>query len=198
MRKIIVLLFITLDGVIQGPGSPTEDTSNNFTYGGWTYPYSDDVLNKTMREQMSNPSDLLLGRKTFDIFASYWPHHADRWPGINEAKKYVASKTLTKHEWSNTVFLKGDVPDEIRKLKQQDGLNLKVWGSGNLIQTLMKHDLIDEFWLKIYPITLGVGKRLFSEGTIPAAFTLYESKTSPSGVIIAYFKRAGEIKMGSF
>ena len=198
MRKIIVLLFITLDGVIQGPGSPTEDTSNNFTYGGWTYPYSDDVLNKTMREQMSNPSDLLLGRKTFDIFASYWPHHADRWPGINEAKKYVASKTLTKHEWSNTVFLKGDVPDEIRKLKQQDGLNLKVWGSGNLNQTLMKHDLIDEFWLKIYPITLGVGKRLFSEGTIPAAFTLYESKTSPSGVIIAYFKRAGEIKMGSF
>ncbi len=197
MRKIIVPCFITLDGVIQGPGSPTEDTSDNFTYGGWTAPYSDDVLGKTMREQMSKPFALLLGRKTFEIFASYWPHHADGWPGINEATKYVASNTLTKHEWSNSVFLKGDVPAEIRKLKQQDGPDLKVWGSGNLIQTLLKHDLIDELWLKIYPITLGMGKRLFAEGTIPAAFTLHESKTTPSGVIVASFKRAGEVKTGS-
>ncbi len=196
MRKIIVISFITLDGVLQGPGGSTEDTSGNFTYGGWIAPYSDDILSQTMREQMSNPPDLLLGRKTFEIFASYWPQHADAWPGINEATKYVASNTLTKHEWSNSVFLSGDVPGKLKKLKQQDGPHLKVWGSGNLIQTLLKHDLVDELWLKIYPITLGIGKRLFAEGTIPAAFTLYDSKTSPSGVIVAYFKRAGEVKTG--
>ncbi len=197
MRKVIVISFITLDGVLQGPGGPTEDTSGDFTYGGWIAPYADDILSKTMNEQMSNPSDLLLGRKTFEIFASYWPYHADGWPGINEATKYVASNTLTKTEWSNSVFLAGDVPDKIKKLKQQDGPDLKVWGSGNLVQTLLKHDLIDEFWLKIYPITLGMGKRLFAEGTIPAAFELYESRISPSGVIVAYFKRAGEVRTGS-
>ncbi len=196
MRKLIVISFITLDGVIQGPGGRTEDSSDHFTYGGWIAPYSDDILSQTMREQMSNPADLLLGRKTFEIFASYWPGHADGWPGINEATKYVASNTLTHHEWSNTVFLKGDVPNGIKKLKQQDGPDLKVWGSANLTQTLLRHDLVDELWLKIYPITLGMGKRLFAEGTIPAAFTLYESKTSPSGVIVAYFKRAGEVKTG--
>jgi dihydrofolate reductase len=198
MRKIIVISFITLDGVIQGPGSPTEDTSDNFTYGGWTAPYSDDILSNTMRKQMGNPSDLLLGRITYEIFASYWPYHEELWPGIKEATKYVASSTLTKLEWNNSVLLMGNVPDEIKKLKQQDGPDLKVWGSGNFVQTLLKHDLIDEFWLKIYPITLGMGKRLFAEGTIPAAFTLYESKTSPSGVIIASLTRAGKIKTGSF
>jgi dihydrofolate reductase len=198
MKKIIVLSFITLDGVMQGPGSPTEDTSGNFTYGGWTVPYADEITGKTMREQMSKPFDLLLGRKTFEIFASYWPHHEDGWPGINEATKYVASNTLTTHEWSNSVFLKGDVPDEIRKLKKQNGPDLKVYGSGNLIQTLLAHDLIDEFWLKIFPVTLGMGKRLFESGTIPAAYTLFESKSSPSGVMIASFKRAGEVKTGSF
>ena len=199
MRKIIVLNRITLDGVLQAPTRPVgeEDPSDNFPYGGWTVPYTDDVLSKSFREQMSKPFDLLLGRKTFDVFASYWPHHEDRWPGVNEATKYVASNTLTMHEWKNSVFLNGDVPDEIKKLKQQDGPDLKVYGSGNLIQTLMKHDLIDEFWLKIYPITLGMGKRLFAEGTIPAAFTLTELKTSPSGVILASFKRAGEVKTGS-
>ncbi len=198
MRKIIVLNRITLDGVLQAPTRPAqeEDASSNFRYGGWTVPYSDDVLSKSFREQMSKPFDLLLGRKTFDVFASYWPHHEDIWPGVNEANKYVASKTLTRHEWRNTIVLKGDVPDEIEKLKQQDGPDLKVYGSGNLIQTLMKHDLIDEFWLKIYPITLGMGERLFAEGTMPAAFTLQASKTSPSGVIIASFKRAGEVKTG--
>ncbi len=198
MRKIIVLSFITLDGVMQGPGGPTEDTSGDFSYGGWTVPYFDDFLGQTMGEQMSGSSDLLLGRKTFEIFASYWPHHEDEWPGINKATKYVASNTLTKHEWRNSVFLKGDVAAEIKKLKQQDGPELQVHGSGNLIQTLLAHDLVDEFWLKIFPLTLGRGKRLFDKGTIPASYTLLESKSSPSGVIIATLKRAGEVKTGSF
>jgi dihydrofolate reductase len=198
MRKIVVLSFITLDGVMQGPGGPTEDTSGNFTYGGWTVPYFDDFLGQTMAEQMSGPADLLLGRKTFEIFASYWPHHEDEWPGINNATKYVASNTLTKHEWRNSVFLRGDVVAEIKKLQQQDGPEIQVHGSGNLIQTLLAHDLVDEFWLKIFPVTLGTGKRLFDKGTIPASYTLVESKSSPSGVMIATFKRAGEVKTGSF
>ncbi len=196
MRKIIVINRITLDGVYQAPSGPTEDASDAFMYGGWAVPYSDDVLSKSFHEQMSKPFDLLLGRKTFDIFAPYWPHHEDGWPGVNEATKYVASTTLTKSEWSNSVFVKGDVPDKIKKLKQQDGADLKVYGSGNLIQTLLKHDLVDELWLKIYPITLGRGKRLFTEGIIPAAFTVHDAKISPSGVIVASFKRAGEVKTG--
>ena len=147
---------------------------------------------------MSGPFDLLLGRKTFEIFASYWPHHEDEWPGINKATKYVASNTLTKHEWSNSVFLKGNVVDEIKQLKQQDGPDLQVHGSGNLIQTLLAHDLVDELWLKIFPVTIGKGKRLFAEGTMPAAFKLQDSKTSPSGVIVASFTRAGQLKTGSF
>jgi len=198
MRKIIVLSFITLDGVMQGPGGPTEDTSGNFTYGGWTVPYFDDFLGETMAEQMSRPFDLLLGRKTFEIFASYWPHHPEEGAEINNATKYIASNTLTKHEWEKSLFLKGDVVEEIKKLKQQDGPELQVHGSSNLIQTLLKHDLVDEFWLKIFPVTLGTGKRLFDQGTIPAAYTLVESKPSPGGVIIATFKRAGEVETGSF
>jgi dihydrofolate reductase len=198
MRKIIVLSFITLDGVMQAPGGPTEDTSGDFKYGGWTVPYFDDFLGQVMSEQMGKPFDLLLGRKTFEIFASYWPHHEEEGAGINKATKYVVSNTLTKHEWNKTVFLKGNVADEIKELKQQDGPDLQVHGSGNLIQTLLEHDLVDEFWLKIFPVTLGKGKRLFDKGTLPAAFTLTESKTSPSGVIIASFKRAGEVKTGSF
>ncbi len=197
MRKIIIQNRITLDGVLQAPSAPTEDPSDNFPYGGWVVPYYDDVLSEIFREQMSKPFDLLLGRKTFDIFASYWPQHEEIWPGVNAATKYVPSNTLTRHEWRNTVIIKGDVPSEIKKLKQQDGPDLNVYGSGNLIQTLLKHDLIDELWLKIFPITLGRGKRLFVEGTIPAAFTVTESKTLPSGVIIATFKRAGEVKTGS-
>jgi dihydrofolate reductase len=183
---------------MQGPGGPTEDTSGNFTYGGWTVPYFDDFLGQVMGGQMSEPFDLLLGRKTFEIFASYWPHHEDEWPSINKVTKYVASNTLTKHEWSNSVFLKGNVADEIKNLKQQDGPDLQVHGSSNLIQTLLEHDLVDEFWLKIFPVTLGMGKRLFDKGTIPASYTLVESKSSPSGVIVATFKRAGEVKTGSF
>jgi dihydrofolate reductase len=198
MRKLVVVTFMTLDGVMQAPGGPEEDPSGGFKYGGWSVPYSDDLLGETMGRQMTPAADLLLGRKTYEIFAAYWPQHADMWPGINEATKYVASTTLTKADWSHTVIFKGDVPGEIKKLKHQEGPDLKVWGSGNFVQTLLKHDLVDELWLKIYPLILGKGKRLFSEGTIPAAYTLQESKTTPSGVIIAYFKRAGEVKTGSF
>ncbi len=198
MRKIIVLSFITLDGVMQAPGGPGEDDSGNFTYGGWTVPFFDEFLGNVMAEQMSRPFDLLLGRKTFEIFASYWPHHEDEGAGINKATKYVASNTLTTHDWHKSVFLQGNVVDEIKKLKQQDGPDLQVHGSSNFIQTLLAHDLVDEFWLKIFPVTLGMGKRLFDKGTIPAAYTLIEAKSSPSGVIIAAFKRAGEVKTGSF
>jgi len=198
MRKIIVLSFVTLDGVIQAPGGPTEDTSGNFVYGGWTVPYFDEFLGQVMTEQMSAPFDLLLGRKTFEVFASYWPEHLEEGPGINAATKYVASNTLSEHAWQKTVFLKGDVPAEIKKLKGQAGPDLQVHGSSNFIQTLLAYDLVDEFWLKIFPVTLGTGKRLFGQGTIPAAYTLVESKTIPNGVMIATFKRAGEVITGSF
>jgi dihydrofolate reductase len=198
MRKIIVLTFLSLDGVMQGPGGPTEDASGNFTLGGWTVPYFDDFLGNIMSEQMGHPFDLLLGRKTFEIFASYWPHHPEEGAEINRATRYVASNTLKGHEWQPTVFLSGDVAKQIRKLKEGDGPELQVHGSANLIQTLMKHDLVDEFWLKIFPVTLGTGKRLFAEGTIPAAYTLVDSKTSPSGAIVATLKRAGELQTGSF
>lgn len=198
MRKINVLTFVTLDGVMQAPGGPGEDDSGNFKYGGWTVPYFDDALGKIMVEQMGRPFDLLLGRKTFEIFASYWPQHEEEGAGINKATKYVASKTLTTHTWSKSVFLSGDVVKEIKKLKQQDGPELQVHGSANFIQTLLKHDLVDEFWLKIFPVTLGAGKRLFDKGTIPAAYELAESKSLPSGVLIANLKRAGEVKTGSF
>lgn len=198
MRKIIVLSFITLDGVMQAPGGPEEDTSGGFKYGGWIVPYFDEFSGKIMGEQMKQPFHLLLGRKTFDIFASYWPQHADQWPGINESTKYVVSTTRDTSDWENSVFIKGDIVEEIKKLKEQDGPDLQVHGSGNLIQTLLKHDVVDELWLKIFPITLGTGKRLFAEGTIPAAFKVSKSSVSPSGVIIANFERAGEVKTGSF
>lgn len=198
MRKIIVTEFVTLDGVVQAPGGPTEDSSGGFKYGGWTVPYFDDFSGKVMRDQMKQPFDLLLGRRTFEIFASYWPQHEDQWPGINDAVKYVFSNTMDEHEWKNSVFIKGEVVEEIKRLKKQDGPEIKTWGSGNLVQTLLKNDLVDELWLKIFPITLGLGKRLFADGTIPAAFKLTDSKVSPSGVIIANYERAGEVKTGSF
>lgn len=198
MRKLTVLSFITLDGVMQAPGGPEEDPSGNFTYGGWTVPYFDEFLGEVMTEQMSRPFDLLLGRKTFEVFASYWPQHEQEGPEINRATKYVASNTLTAHEWEKSVFLSGDVVDAIKQLKGQEGPDLQVHGSGELIQTLLEHDLVDEFWLKIFPVTLGTGKRLFGNGTIPAAYTLVDSKTSPSGVIIASLKRAGDVQTGSF
>ena len=198
MRKIIVLTFLTLDGIMQGPGGPAEDTSGNFIHGGWTVPYFDEFLGNVMTEQMDHPFDLLLGRKTFEIFASYWPHHEEDGAGINKATKYVASNTLTSHAWKKSVFLAGDVAAEIRKLKAKKGPELQVHGSATLIQTLLEHDLVDEFWLKIFPLTLGTGKRLFDKGTMPASFTLVDTKPSPSGVIVATFKRAGDIKTGSF
>ena len=194
MRKIIVLSFITLDGVMQAPGGPEEDTSGVFKYGGWSAPYFDDVVDKVMEKQMK-PADLLLGRKTFEIFASYWPEHADFWPGINDGTKYVLSKTMKKSEWKNSVFLTG--VDDIKKVKESEGADLQVHGSGELIQNLLKHDLVDELWLKFFPVTLGSGKRLFDEGTIPAAFTLTESSVTPSGVIIANYKRAGKVETGT-
>jgi dihydrofolate reductase len=198
MRKIIVLSFISLDGVMQAPGGPTEDTSGDFKFGGWTVPYFDEAAGKLMDEQMTKPFDLLLGRKTYDIFAGYWPQHVDAWPQADKAVKYVASHSLEKGSWEKTVILNGDVVEELKKLKASDGPDLQVHGSGNFIQTLLKHDLVDEMWLKIFPLTLGKGKKLFAEGTIPAAFTLIDSQTTPSGVIFTNYKRAGEVKTGSF
>jgi dihydrofolate reductase len=195
MRKIVVLSFISLDGVMQAPGGPEEDTSGGFEYGGWSFPYFDEFSGNVMAEQMKS-ADLLLGRKTFDIFAGYWPEHADDWPGINDVTKYVVSKNLNKADWKNSVILRG--LEDIKKLKNSEGSDLQVHGSGNMIQTLLQNDLVDELWLKIFPLTLGNGKKLFAEGTIPAAFELMESKVSPSGVIFANYKRAGDIKTGSF
>ncbi len=202
MRKIIVLSFVTLDGVMQAPGGPEEDPSGGFRYGGWIVPYFDEFLGKEMVRNISRPSELLLGRKTYEIFAAYWPNvKNDDNPvaaSFNPARKYVFSNTLTKPGWENSVVIGGDVVGEIRRLKEQDGPDLQVHGSGNLIQTLLKHDPVDELWLKIFPITLGPGKRLFADGTIPAAFALQECKTSPKGVIIASYQRAGEVTTGSF
>ncbi len=194
MRKIIVLSFITLDGVMQAPGGPEEDVSGGFKFGGWVTPYFDEFAGNIMGKQMK-PADLLLGRKTFDIFASYWPKHEDMWPGINDVTKYVMSSTVEKSDWKNSVFLK--TVEDVQNLKKSDGHDLQVHGSGNMVQTLLKHDLVDELWLKIFPITLGKGKRLFEEGTIPAAFALTESVVSPSGVIFANYKRAGDVKTGT-
>lgn len=195
MRKIVVLEFITLDGVIQAPGGPKEDTSGGFRYGGWTAPYFDDFSGKVMAKQMAGEYDLLLGRKTYDIFAGYWPKHTEEWPQVNKITKYAVSKTLKKPIWENTVVVKNN--KELQKLRNSNGPDLQVYGSGNLVQTLLKNDLVDELWLKIFPVTLGKGKHLFEDGTIPASFKLIESKTSPSGVIIASFKRAGKVKTGS-
>lgn len=195
MRKIIVLSFITLDGVMQAPGGPQEDVSGDFKYGGWSAPYADEVSGKAMQKQME-PADMLLGRKTFEIFAAYWPGHADHWPGVNDVTKYVLSNTLENSDWKNSVFLKN--LEDIKKLKNSAGSDIKVWGSSKLVQLLLKHDLVDELWLKIYPLTLGQGKKLFDGGTMPAAFTLTESLVTPTGVIFANYKRAGEIKTGSF
>ncbi len=204
MRKIIVLSFISLDGVMQAPGGPEEDTSGGFKYGGWVAPYfaqADEAAGELMAKQLKS-ADLLLGRKTFEIFASYWPKHADMWPGINEVTKYVMSNTMNKSGWKNSVFLKS--VEDIKKLKAQPAdrqslkaTDIQVHGSGKLIQTLLKHDLVDELWLKIFPVTLGAGKPLFGEGTIPAAFTLTESLITPNGVIFANYRRAGQVKTGT-
>ena len=194
MRKIIVLSMITLDGVMQAPGAPEEDTSGGFKNGGWVAPYGDEVYGKVMKKQMK-PADVLLGRKTFQIFASYWPERENGWPGINDVTKYVLSKTMKKSDWKNSVFLRSLA--DIEELKNSEGSDIKVWGSSKLVQLLLKNDLVDELWLKIHPLTLGKGKKLFDNGTIPAAFTLTESSVTSSGVFIANYKRAGNVKTGT-
>jgi dihydrofolate reductase len=186
--------MITLDGVMQAPGGPEEDTSGGFKYGGWVAPYDDEAGGKVM-EKLLQPSDLLLGRKTFQIWENYWPEHADFWPGINDVTKYVMSTTIKKSDWKNSVFLNNLA--DIKKLKNSEGSDIQVWGSSKLIQLLLKNDLVDELWLMIHPLTLGEGKKLFDNGPIPAAFTLTESTVTPSGVIIANYKRAGEVKTGT-
>jgi len=197
MRKVIVLEHISLDGVLQAPGGPDEDTSGGFAYGGWIAPYSDEILGTVLRRQMNLPFDLLLGRKTFDIWESFWPQHSDEWPGVKVATKYVASNTRTSSQWQPSVFLNGDISEKVAKIKGQPGPDLNVWGSGNLLQTLIKHDLVDTFWLMIYPVTLGDGKRLFADGTLPAAFKVTESTVTSDGVIVVNYERAGAITTGS-
>lgn len=189
MRKVVVLEHISLDGVIQAPGGPEEDTSGGFAHGGWISSYGDAITGAALRKQMNSPFDLLVGRKTFDIWEPYWPHHADVWPNVNKATKYVASNTRTSSEWQPSVFLKGDIAGEVGKLKQQSGPDLHVWGSGNLLQTLIKHDLVDMFWLMIYPVTLGSGKRLFADGTILLKFKVTESMVGANGVIVVNYER---------
>jgi len=201
MRKLIVLSFITLDGVMQAPGGPGEDDSGGFKFGGWSVPYFDDVLGNVMGEQMGHPFDLLLGRTTYDIFAAHWPRLGDDDPAagvINRARKYVVSHRPVSLEWKTTIPISGDVVEKIEQLKKEDGPELQVHGSGNLIQTLLKNDLVDEFWLKTFPVALGSGKRLFAEGTMPAGFALKEGQISPSGVVVSSYERAGEVKLGSF
>ena len=191
--------MITLDGVMQAPGGPEEDTSGGFKYGGWVAPYFDEAYGKVMEKQLK-PADYLLGRKTFEIWADYWPEHGDLWPGINEGAKYVFSKSMKKSDpivagWKNSIVIKKLA--DIKKLKNSKGADIQVWGSGELVQLLLKNDLVDELRLKIHPLTLGKGKKLFDNGTIPAAFTLIESSVTPSGVIIVNYKRAGKVKTGT-
>lgn len=197
MKKIVVLEHLSLDGVIQAPGGPKEDTSNGFAYGGWIAPYSDEVSSAALRKQMNSPFDLLLGRRTFEIWEPYWPNHNDIWPNVNTATKYVTSNSRTSSEWQPSVFLSGNVAEKVAEIKKQEGPDLHIWGSSNLLQTLIKHDLVDVFWLMIYPVTLGSGKRLFADGTIPAAFKVTESNVSSKGVMVVTYERAGVVKTGS-
>jgi dihydrofolate reductase len=193
MRKIIVLSMISLDGVMQAPGGRREDLSGGFKYGGWVAPYGDKVYNAIVAEELQ-PADYLLGRKTFKLWEKYWPQHAEFWPGINEGTKYVLSKTITKSTWKNSVFLR-QVSD-IRKLKRMKGRPIQVWGSSELVPLLLKHDLVDELWLKIHPLILGKGKKLFGDG-VAAAFKPTKSLITPNGVMIVRYKRAGKVRTGN-
>ena len=197
MRKLNVLEFVSLDGVIQAPGGPEEDRSGGFAHGGWTSPHGDAVSAAAAKKQMNMPFDLLLGRKTFEIWAPFWPQHSDFWPGVKTATKYVASNTMTSHEWQPSVFLGGDIAGKISEIKQQEGPDLHVYGSATLVQTLLKNDLVDALWLKIFPVTLGGGKRLFAEGAMPAAFKVTESTVTSKGVIIVNYERAGAVLTGT-
>jgi dihydrofolate reductase len=194
MRKINVCEFVSLDGVIEAPGGPEKDTSGP---PWWIRMHSDPVSSAIVKKQMDTPFDLLLGRITFDLWSQFWPQHNDIWPGVNTATKYVASNTMTSHEWQPSVFLNGDIAEKIAKLKQQEGPDLHVYGSANLVQTLTKHDLVDAFWLKIFPITFGSGKRLFADGTIPAAFEVTESTVTSKGVIFVNYEHTGPLQTGS-
>ena len=200
MRKLIVSTFVTLDGVMQAPGGPEEDDSGGFTHGGWSVNYWDDMMGQVMGEAMGSPFDLLLGRKTYDIFAAYWPHVSEE-PGakpLNDATKYVASRSHRALEWGPSVLIEGDAADGIAALKKEDGPELQVHGSGNLIQTLIRHALVDEYRLWVFPVVIGSGKRLFADGTIPAGLTLADSKVSTTGVVIGTYEPAGELVTGSF
>jgi dihydrofolate reductase len=199
MRKLVVNTFVTLDGVMQAPGGPEEDPTGGFTHGGWSVPGWDDAMMQDMGEFMGKPFDLLLGRKTYEIFAAYWPHSDE--PGaaeLNNARKFVASRTLDKVEWQNSTLLQGDVPEAVARLKEQDGPEIQVHGSSDLIQTLLQHGLIDEFRVWTFPVVLGTGKRLFGEGTVPAGLELVDSKVSSTGVVMATYRPRGEPQTGSF
>jgi dihydrofolate reductase len=199
MRELVVLTFLTLDGVMQAPGGPEEDPDGGFEHGGWSAGYWDEQIETAMGEAMSGPFDLVLGRKTYEIFAAYWPHTDGPFADVlNTATKHVASTTLKELEWQNSELIEGDVPEGVRALKEQDGPELQVHGSANLIQTLLEHGLVDEFRLKIYPLVLGKAKRLFDGGTVPAGLELVSSQVSSSGVIIATYRSGAEIKYGSF
>lgn len=200
MRKLVTVSFVTLDGIMQAPGGPGEDDSGGFQSGGWSFHYWDDMMGKEVDESFAKKPDLLIGRKTYDIFAGYWPNHRDE-PGadnLNGAKKYVVSRTLNKVDWENSSLIKGDAVKEITKLKEMDGPELQVHGSINLIQTLLKHNLVDEMKMLIFPVAIGNGKRLFGGEINPSGFKLLNSKISTTGVIIATYEPVGALKAGSF
>jgi len=199
--KVVVGTFLTLDGVLQGPGGPEEDRSGGFEHGGWMVPYFDEMMVQLITGWIEAADGLLLGRKTYEIFAAHWPCIGDEDPiaaKLNRVHKYVASRTLESVDWRNSTLLKGDVAEAVAKLKREPGGELQVTGSGNLIQTLMQHDLIDEFRLWLFPLVLGKGKRLFAEGTVPAALKLTDTKTSSTGVVIQTHQCAGRPDYGSF
>jgi dihydrofolate reductase len=200
MRKLVINTFVTLDGVIQAPGGPEEDRSGGFTHGGWSFGYWDDQMGQTMDEFMKGPFELLLGRKTYEIFAAHWPHVTDDPAAdqLNSARKHVASRTLRSVDWNNSTLIKGDVPEYVANLKKQSGPEIQVHGSAGLIQTLLKHDLIDAHQVMIFPVVLGTGKRLFGEGIVPRSLNLVDMKTSSTGVVIAMYEPAGAVKYGSF
>ena len=200
MRKLIVSTFVTLDGVMQAPGGPGEDDSGGFEYGGWSVNYWDELMGHVMTEALSAPFDLLLGSKTYDIFSTFWPdapEEAGSKP-LNDATKYVASRTHRALDWGPSVLIEGDAAEGVAKLKQGDGSELQVHGSGNLIQTLLQHGLVDEYRLWVFPLVIGSGKRLFADGTIPAGLRLVDSKVSTTGVVIGTYEPAGEVITGSF
>jgi dihydrofolate reductase len=200
MRELIVNTFLTLDGVMQAPGGPEEDDSDGFTYGGWSVNYWDEQMRQVMTEAMSTPFDLVLGRRTYDIFAAYWPHAPEEAGAkpLNDATKYVVSRNRPTLEWEKSVLIEGDAAEGIAALKKEDGPELQVHGSGNLIQTLMRHNLVDQYRLWVFPLVIGSGKRLFSDGTIPSGLKLVDSQVSTTGVVIGTYEPAGEIVTGSF